>query len=76
VREVWIHWHDQPNVWVDISETVEQKAEALRQHKSQVGEDVVKMVKQWALEEGKGLAPAESYKVIYLEKREEKKDEA
>jgi LmbE family N-acetylglucosaminyl deacetylase len=76
VREVWIHWHDQPNVWVDISETVEQKAEALRQHKSQIGADVVKMVKTWAFETGKGLVPAESYRVIYLEKREEKKEDA
>jgi LmbE family N-acetylglucosaminyl deacetylase len=71
VREVWIQWTDDADTWVDISETVGLKEEALRQHKSQVGEDAVKMVRHWALESGKGLAPAESYKVIYLEKRDE-----
>jgi hypothetical protein len=60
---------------VDISETVDLKTQALLQHKSQVGEDVAKMVRDWALEAGKGLAPAESFKVIYLEKRPEVREQ-
>ena len=71
VREVWIQWTDEPDTWIDISTTVDLKEKALLQHKSQVGEDVVKMVRDWAMEAGKGLAPAETYKVIYLEKRPE-----
>ena len=76
VREVWIQWTDDPDTWVDISETEDQKVEALRQHKSQVGDDVVGMVRKWDREAGKGLAPAETFKVIFLEKREEVKAEA
>jgi LmbE family N-acetylglucosaminyl deacetylase len=75
VREVWIQWTDDPDTYVDISETVDLKTQALLQHKSQVGEDVAKMVRDWALEAGKGLAPAESFKVIYLEKRPEVREQ-
>jgi LmbE family N-acetylglucosaminyl deacetylase len=71
VSEVWIQWSDNADTWVDISETIDLKAQALAQHKSQIGEDVVKMVRDWALNEGKGLAPAESFKVIYLIKRDD-----
>jgi len=77
VSEVWIQWVDNPDTWVDISETLELKMEALRQHKSQVGEDVIKMLPKWAYEEGKGLRPAETFKVMYLKPREQPKaDEA
>lgn len=75
VREVWIQWTDDPDTWIDISETIDLKIQALLQHKSQVGEDVVKMVREWDMGAGKGLAPAETFKVIYLEKREEPKTE-
>jgi LmbE family N-acetylglucosaminyl deacetylase len=69
VREVWIQWVDDADTWVDISETLDQKMEALRQHRSQVGEDAVKRVPEWALAAGKGLVPAETFKVILLEER-------
>ncbi len=70
VREVWIQWPQQPDTWIDISETIEVKMEALRQHKSQVSEETVQGIRQWALEAGKGLAPAEAYKVMILVARE------
>lgn len=74
VREVWLGaWDGNADVYVDISETLDIKMDALRQHKSQVDENTVQMVRQWATENGKGLAPAESYKVMMLEKREEQK---
>jgi len=69
VREVWIQWTPSPDTWVDISETIDVKAEALRCHKSQVGDETVAMVRSWALEAGRGLAPAEAFKVMLLEKR-------
>lgn len=69
VREVWIQWAQNPDTWVDISETVDIKAEALRCHKSQVSDDTVAMVRSWAIESGRGLIPAESFKVMMLEKR-------
>jgi LmbE family N-acetylglucosaminyl deacetylase len=69
VREVWIQWTDDPDTWVDIGETLALKMDALRQHKSQVDEDTVKQLPEWAWGAGKGLAPAETFKVIYLERR-------
>ncbi len=71
VREVWIQWANDPDTWVDISDTLELKVRALLQHKSQVGEEMAQRIRDWALQEGKGLAPAEAFKVIFLEKRGE-----
>lgn len=71
VREVWIQWVDDPDTWVDISDTLELKVRALLQHKSQVNADIAQRVRDWAMEAGKGLVPAEAYKVIFLEKRGE-----
>jgi len=69
VRQVYVHGNDEPNLWVDISETLDNKIAALRQHVSQLGEwDPTEMIKQWSAETGKaqGLAHAESYRVITL----------
>ena len=71
VREVWVQWPVEADTWVDISETIETKIEALRQHKSQVSEQTAQGLRDWALEAGKGLVPAETYKVMILVKREE-----
>jgi LmbE family N-acetylglucosaminyl deacetylase len=72
VREVWIQWTEHPDTWVDISETIDLKTEALRQHKSQVSEETIQGLRRWALDIGKGLVPAESYKVMMLVRRDEK----
>jgi len=69
VREVWIQWVDDPNTWVDISETLELKIRALLEHRSQVGEDIAEQMRQWAYQAGRGLLPAEAFKVIFLKKR-------
>lgn len=73
VAEVWIQWTDNADTWVDISETIDLKTKALAEHKSQISEDVTKMVRNWATEEGKGLVPAESFRVIYLIRRDDPK---
>ena len=72
VHEVWIQWTERPDVWVDISETVELKMDALRQHKTQVNEDTVQGIRRWAMEAGRGLAPAETFKIMTLVAREKK----
>jgi LmbE family N-acetylglucosaminyl deacetylase len=77
VREVWFNFtKDPPDTFVDISETLELKMESLRQHKSQVDEQTVQMLREWAYTDGRGMLPAESFKVMYLEQRktEEKTD--
>ena len=71
VRQVYIFGHDKPNVWVDVADTIEQKIAALRRHASQMGDwDPTEMIKEWGAETGKekGLAYAESYLVIALER--------
>ena len=71
VRQVYIFGHDKSNVWVDVTETIEQKIAALKQHASQMGDwDPTEMIKEWGSETGqeKGLAYAESYLVITLER--------
>ena len=75
VHEVWIQWTDRPDTWVDISETIELKVDALRQHRSQIGEETAQRLREWALDAGKGLVPAEAYRVITLVSRDEKVEE-
>jgi LmbE family N-acetylglucosaminyl deacetylase len=67
VSQLYVHGNDQANEWVDVTETVDQKITALKQHVSQLGDwDPTEMVKEWSAEVGKekGLAHAESYRVI------------
>jgi len=74
VRQVYIHGNDKPNTWVDVTETIEQKITALKQHASQMGDwDPTEMIKAWSAETGKekGLAHAESYRVITLRPSDE-----
>ncbi len=71
VRQVFVFGHDKPNVWVDVTETIEQKIAALKQHASQMGDwDPTEMIEEWGAETGKekGLTYAESYLVITLER--------
>jgi LmbE family N-acetylglucosaminyl deacetylase len=73
VRQVYIYGHDESNVWVDVTETIEQKIAALKQHASQMGDwDPTERIKEWNAEMGKekGLAYAEGYRVITLEQPE------
>ncbi|NLS78350.1 MAG: PIG-L family deacetylase [Chloroflexi bacterium] len=68
VQRLYIHGNRQPNLWVDIAATLEQKIEALRQHASQLAHDPAEMIRAWAAEEAKehGLDYCESYRVITL----------
>jgi LmbE family N-acetylglucosaminyl deacetylase len=73
VRQVYVHGNDKPNVWVDIAETIDVKIAALRRHASQMGDwDPSEMIRAWSAETGKekGLAHAEAYRVITLERPE------
>lgn len=61
-----------PDAWVDITSTVEQKSEALRCHRSQVGDNdalVTDLVRRRAAEEGAraGVSHAESYRCLDLQ---------
>lgn len=57
---------NEPTHRIDISSTIEKKKEALRQHKSQLNDDVVEMVVKWDAETGKeiGADYAEIYRIV------------
>ena len=76
-KRIYVSSWDSPNTWVNITETIDQKLEALMAHKSQMDEakgqnpewEPEKMLRQWAAERGKGkeMEYAESFRVIILE---------
>jgi LmbE family N-acetylglucosaminyl deacetylase len=71
VRRVYVSGNDESNVWIDLAGTIEQKIAALKEHASQMGDwDPTEMVKNWNAETGKekGLAYAEKYRVIVLQR--------
>ena len=75
VKRLYIHGVEKPDTWVDITDTIQTKIEALRKHPSQLGDwDVAKLMLEWATETGKekGLDYAEAYRVMVLV--EEKED--
>lgn len=82
VSRVFLHGSEKNDAWVDISETLEIKCRALKQHPSQLGDwDPMERMKEWAAEEGKekGLSAAEAYRVMVLKEEtpqaEEKRQE-
>ncbi|HEX2039485.1 MAG TPA: PIG-L deacetylase family protein [Acidimicrobiales bacterium] len=71
VRTVFLSGSLQPDAWVDITDTVEVKAEALLCHKSQLheaAEQVREVVRRRAEESGRqaGVAYAEAYRLLRL----------
>lgn len=69
VHRVFMHGAEKSDTWVDISDTLAIKCEALKAHKTQLHDwDPMERMKEWAADEGKekGLAAAESFKVMVL----------
>ncbi|GAB4495505.1 MAG: PIG-L family deacetylase [Anaerolineales bacterium] len=69
VKRVYIHGSEKPDTWVDISDSLDTKIAALKQHVSQLNDwDPETMLREWAAEEAKGhgMAFAEAYKVMVL----------
>ena len=69
VAELYIGGTEQPNHWVDITATIDQKIKALCEHKSQITpEEIESMVRDWAKRdaEGHGMEYAESYRLMKL----------
>jgi LmbE family N-acetylglucosaminyl deacetylase len=74
VKRLYVHGTDKSNTWVDVTETMELKIQALQQHVSQINPDEVgKWMREWAEEEAKDkdMKYAESYKVMVLKKDKE-----
>ena len=75
VDRLYLHLSNHPNHFIDITETMPLKQDALRCHKSQFDERVVEMVGEWNGEVGKrmGGGYAESFQLLTF--REESPDE-
>jgi LmbE family N-acetylglucosaminyl deacetylase len=75
--KVYVQSWGEATTWVNISETIDLKIEALRQHKSQMGDwDPAEMVRKWAADgaKGKEMEYAEQYRVITFEDAAPKQD--
>jgi LmbE family N-acetylglucosaminyl deacetylase len=69
VAQLWLGASGQPNLSVDIADTLELKCKALRAHPSQLGEDVVEFARQLARwgAEGQDFEFGESFRRFVLE---------
>jgi LmbE family N-acetylglucosaminyl deacetylase len=70
VRKVYVMSWGQGDTFVNITDTIDLKIEALKQHVSQVGEweDLADQVREWTARtaQGKEMAHAEAFRVITL----------
>jgi LmbE family N-acetylglucosaminyl deacetylase len=71
VNQMYLFFTDTPNVWVDITDTIETKIAALREHTSQLRkpEELEAMLRSWARENGEriGSAAAERFRWLKLD---------
>lgn len=74
VKEVLVAATADPDTWIDITDTIDLKIEALRQHASQFphGWDPGEMIREWAAESGAkvNVPYAEAFKRIVLAREE------
>ncbi|HUP83840.1 MAG TPA: PIG-L deacetylase family protein [Candidatus Limnocylindria bacterium] len=70
VNQMYLFFTDSPNAWVDISDTMDTKIAALREHTSQLRkpEELEDMLRGWASENGEriGSAAAERFRWLKL----------
>ena len=72
VEEVWIMGHPDPDIIVDITDTMDQSIDALYSHKSQMGgrtkDEVKERVGEWRKNRGReeGMTYADTFKRISL----------
>lgn len=69
VREVLIMGHDQPDKWIDVTDTIEIAIQALKAHVTQVGDrEVEERMREWRKQTGKdhGMEYAEAFKHFIL----------
>ena len=70
-NQMYLFFTDNPNAWVDISDTIDTKIAALRAHTSQLRkpEELEGMLRGWAKENGEqiGAAAAERFRWVKLD---------
>ena len=75
VKRLYLFWSDHPTVFVDTSQTIERKLDALREHASQLKdfESVEKWTREWSGELGKqvGVANADGFHLVVIDEDED-----
>ncbi len=75
VRRLYLFWPNEPNVRIDITETLGRKIDALRAHESQIHEParLEERIRAWAAEEGEpiGVAAAEALRLVVIDDDED-----
>jgi LmbE family N-acetylglucosaminyl deacetylase len=68
VKRLYLFFTDKATAWVDVTETIEIKLAALREHASQIRrpEELEERILGWAREEGErvGVAAAETFRIV------------
>jgi len=68
VNKLYLFFTDRPNAWVDVSDTIDTKIAALREHVSQLRkpEELEGMLRGWSAESGKkiGAVAAEGFRYL------------
>lgn len=68
VGRLYLFFSDQPTLWVDVSETLDVKLAALREHASQLRRpaELEAMIRDWAREAGQhiGVEAAENFRLV------------
>ena len=74
VRRLYLFWSNHPDVWIDVSATLDRKLEALRAHASQIDdfEALTERVRTRAAEAGTpiGATAAEAFRLIVIDEDE------
>ncbi|WXG44328.1 MAG: PIG-L deacetylase family protein [Promethearchaeati archaeon SRVP18_Atabeyarchaeia-1] len=66
VLEMYLFQPFLPDTWVDITDTIDLKLDAIRQHETQLGDQIAKVIKEKNARDGKviGRPYAEAFKVL------------
>jgi LmbE family N-acetylglucosaminyl deacetylase len=69
VKQLYLFFTDNPNAWVDVTDTIDVKIAALREHVSQLRkpEELEGMLRGWSAEGGKSIGAAAAEGFRYLE---------
>jgi LmbE family N-acetylglucosaminyl deacetylase len=71
VRRLYLFWSNRPTVWVDVTETIGRKVDALRAHASQIREPdkLDERMRKWAAEEGAriGVTAGEALRLVVID---------
>ena len=69
VREVWVADHEEPDLYVDVTDYMDTAVQALKQHQTQVSEESADTyMKEWRRSTGEkaGVQYAEAFKRFHL----------